>query len=95
MVSTWANENSYTMPNKENKFATLKSAFDEVELSHLVLSALSDGGYNIEDGGKFLNRLKHVDYGLSAQKECAAILAWLGNCILVHELEQEGYSSRV
>lgn len=81
------------MSNKPSKFVGSENRFDDVTLSHLVLKALASGDYNVQDDERLLNRLRHVDYGLSAQKECAAVLAWLGNCVLVHELEQEGYSS--
>lgn len=81
------------MAEENNKFIESESPFDDIELSHSVLKALRESGHNVQDREKFLNRLRHVEYGLTAQIEYAAILAWLGNCVLVHELGQDSYNS--
>jgi len=81
------------MAEENKKFIEPKSPFDDVEMSHIVLDALRESGHDSRDPEKFLKRLRHVDYGLTAQIECAATLAWLGNSVLVHELGQDGYNS--
>jgi hypothetical protein len=77
--------------SQDNKFAENKKPLDDHELSHLILQALGKIGHNPEDTEKFLKRLQHVDFGLSAEHECAAVLAWLGNCVMAHGLDQDGY----
>lgn len=81
------------MEKKGKIFIESKNRFDEVGLSHDILKTINELGINVQDMEKFKNRLKHVNYGLSAEDECAAILAWLGNCKFVHKLDQDSYCS--
>lgn len=70
-----------------------KTPFDDVELAHSVLDALGQCGYHPEHKERFRKALQNVEFGLSAEHECAAILAWLGNCTLVHGLGQRVHTS--
>jgi Holliday junction resolvase len=76
---------------KKLKKTEVKSPFDDIDLAHQVIEAICETGNNIEDEQKFINRLRHVEYGLNAETECAAILTWLGNCTLVHKISTQGY----
>lgn len=80
-------------PSEHDGFGEPKAPFSDVELAHLVLEALSQSGHSPSDPKRFVQRLQHVEYGLSAETECAAVLAWLGNCAIVHALDQGGYTS--
>jgi Holliday junction resolvase len=71
-------------------FADRKKPFADTDLSHMVLKALAGLGRSPKDPQKFVKNLQHVDYGLSAEDECAAVLAWLGNCVMAHRLDQDG-----
>lgn len=71
-----------------------KSPFNDVDFAHRVIEAIAEQGNNIKDKEAFIDRLRHVEYGLSAEVECSAILAWLGNCSLVHKISAEGYISQ-
>jgi|GEM_PF-6840055 len=68
-----------------------KSPFNDVDSAHRIIEAMKKCGNSIEDEQAFIDRLRHVEYGLSAEVECSAILAWLGNCSLVHKMSAEGY----
>jgi Holliday junction resolvase len=68
-----------------------KSPFNDVNFAHQVIEAIGKVDNKIEDEQAFVNRLRHVEYGLNAETECSAILAWLGNCSIVHKISAEGY----
>jgi Holliday junction resolvase len=76
---------------KKPKKTEGKSPFDDVDLAHRVIESIGKAGNSIENEQKFINRLRHIEYGLNAETECSAILAWLGNCTLVHKMSTEGY----
>lgn len=67
--------------------------FDNVGLQHRVVQAVQNLGYNVPDAATFVKRLQHVEFGLSAEDEFAAIAAWLGRCRLVHRMQQESVTS--
>lgn len=69
-----------------------KSPFNNVDFAHQVIEAVKKAGNSIENEDKFINQLRHVEYGLNAETECAAILAWLGNCHLVNKISCDGYT---
>lgn len=68
-----------------------KSPFNDVDFAHRVIEAIEKAGNSIEDEQAFIDRLRHVEYGLNAETECSVILAWLGNCSLVHKMSIEGH----
>jgi len=76
---------------KKLKKTEVKSPFDDVDLAHRVIEAICEAGNSIEDKQKLIDRLRHVEYGLNAETECSVILAWLGNCSLVHKMSAEIY----
>ena len=67
--------------------------FKPVVYAHEILQAVQEVGHNLDDLDKFIRRVQHIDYGLSAEVEFSALLAWLGNCELVHRLDQQVMSS--
>jgi Holliday junction resolvase len=76
--------------NKNRKIEG-ESPFNDVDLAHRVIEAMGEVGNSIENKQEFIGRLRHIEYGLNAETECSAILAWLGNCSLVHKLSTDGY----
>lgn len=76
---------------KKLKKTESKSPFSDIDLAHQVIQAIKRAGNNIKDEQSFINRLRHVEYGLNSETECSAIFAWLGNCSLVHKISAEGY----
>ena len=67
--------------------------FDEVSFAHRLAEAAAAVNYNLTNPGAFINRLRNVEYGTSAEIEFAAILSWLGQCALIHQLGQQTFSS--
>lgn len=76
---------------KTQKKTESKSPFNDVDFAHRVIEAIKKVGNSIEDEQAFIDRLRHVEYGLNAETECSVILAWLGNCSLVHKMSTEGH----
>lgn len=75
--------------SEECSYAEPLSPFDEVDLAHRVIEAVHALGVTPTNPVAFLNRLRHIEYGYSAQTECAAVLGWLGHCVLIQELGHE------
>ena len=71
----------------------LKRPFDDISTAHTVVRAMEQVGYSITDPDAFIRRVQHVEYGLSAEIEFAALLRWLGNCPFVHRLSEDAFSS--
>jgi Holliday junction resolvase len=67
--------------------------FDTVEAAHAMVSAAAEMNWKLDDVAAFAKRVQLVEYGLDAEDEFAALLAWLGRCPLVHRLDQHYYSS--
>ena len=67
--------------------------FDWTEAGHALVKAGESVNWDLNDLSAFAKRVQSIEYGLSAETEFAAILAWLGNCDLVHRLDQDFYSS--
>lgn len=61
--------------------------------AHLVARVLESVNYNTSDVNAVVKRAQHVEFGLAAEVEFAAIAAWLGRCRIVHRLDQEGFRS--
>lgn len=68
-------------------------AFKPVVHAHEILQAVEAIGHNLDDLGKFIKRVQHIDYGLNAEVEFSTLLAWLGQCEMTHRLGQEIMSS--
>jgi Holliday junction resolvase len=66
-----------------------KKPFDAINAAHLVARVAESLDWNLSDTEAFLRRAQHVEYGLSAEIEFAAILRWLGVCKLVHRLSED------
>lgn len=73
--------------------ATLQP-FDWTDAGHVLVKASESVDWKMEDVEAFAKRVQSIEYGLSAETEFAAILSWLGRCVLVHKLDQDGYSSQ-
>lgn len=63
--------------------------FDETTAAHTVVRAAESLGWDLSDPEAFLRHVQHVEYGLSAEIEFAALLRWLGTCIFVHRLSED------
>jgi Holliday junction resolvase len=73
----------------ENKLARAKQPFATTDAAHVMVRAAEAMNWNLADIPSFSHRAQHVEYGLSAEIELAAILRWLGRCRFVHRLNQE------
>ncbi len=63
--------------------------FAATDAAHAVVRSAESLNWNLADTQAFLRRVQHVEYGLSAEIEFAAILRWLGRCRFVHRLSEE------
>jgi hypothetical protein len=63
--------------------------FSTTRAAHAVAQAAESLGWDFSDPDAFLKRIQHVEYGLSAEIEFAAILRWLGLCKFVHRLNDD------
>jgi Holliday junction resolvase len=63
--------------------------FVETDAAHSVVRAAEQIGWNISNSKRFLNKVQHVEYGLSSEMEFAAVLRWLGWCSFVHRLDED------
>ena len=70
----------------------LQRPLDETSIAHTIVRVLEEADYSIADPGAFLRRVQHVEYGLSAEIEFAALLRWLGSCPFVHRLSEDALS---
>ena len=69
-----------------------RSPFDDAAFTRRVVEAATKAGPKVKDQRAFIKQLRHQEFGYSAEAECAAILAWLGNCVVVHPLDQNFYA---
>lgn len=69
----------------------LARPFDHVDAAHTVVRVAERLGWNFTDPRKFLRQVQHVEFGLAAEVEFAAILRWLGTCCLVHRLSEDAF----
>ena len=67
--------------------------FSPILHGHKILQAVEAIGHNLDDLGKFIGQVQHIDYGLNAEVEFATLLAWLGHCEMAHRLGQAVVSS--
>ena len=79
--------------DRPNMFVEPQSPFDEFHFCRTLVETATQIGIDIKDQDAFVKKLRHYEYGYSAEVECAAILAWLGNCSLVHLLAQDAFAS--
>jgi hypothetical protein len=63
--------------------------FAATDAAHALVRAAEQVGWDIATPVKFLRQVQHVEYGLSAEMEFAAILRWLGWCGFVHRLSED------
>lgn len=73
----------------DGKFGRDKRPFAGVDAAHAVVRIAEALNWNLADPQSFLRQAQHVEYGLSAEIEFAAILRWLGRCRFVHRLNEE------
>lgn len=57
------------------------------DLHRLVHETLAELGWNA-DAAKLAEQVKKLDFGLPAEDEFAVLCSWLGNCDLLHKLDQ-------
>ena len=75
--------------NAENKLGRAKQPFASADAAHAIVRAAETLNWNLADIPSFLRCAQHVEYGLSAEIELAAILRWLGRCRFVHRLNED------
>jgi Holliday junction resolvase len=75
--------------NSKKPLGRPQKLFDTAGAAHAVVRAAEALNWNIADADKFLARVQHVEYGLSAEIEFATILRWLGVCQFVHRLNED------
>ncbi|WP_037424796.1 hypothetical protein [Sinorhizobium sp. CCBAU 05631] len=63
--------------------------FVSTDAAHAIVRAAEQVGWDVSDIDKFTRQVQHVEYGLSAEVEFAAILRWLGWCTFVHRLSDD------
>ena len=90
---TVATQQARSFKNIQNKGRT-KIPFDDTSTAHTVVNAVEKLGYDLSNPEAFLKRLQHVEYGLSAEIEFAALLRWLGACSFVHRLNDDVFVDR-
>lgn len=73
----------------EETLGRVKVPFDLTSAAHAVARAAEALNWDFSDPEAFLRRAQHVEYGLSAEIEFAAILRWLGVCKFVHRLNED------
>lgn len=71
------------------RLARAARPFSYPDAAHAVVKAAEQIGWDFGEPEKFLKRVQHVEYGLSAEMEFAAILRWLGLCAFVHRLNED------
>lgn len=69
------------------------ASFDWTMAGHTIVKAGEAVDWNFNDPDSFIKRVQSIEYGLSAETEFAAIVSWLGQCSLVHKLEQDYFTS--
>lgn len=67
--------------------------FNPVDAAHTLIEAAEDVRWEFVDKAAFLKRVKHIEFGLSAEDEFSALITWLGSCQLVHRNGQDWQSS--
>lgn len=78
--------------NSHDQHSRPKRISDDTSAAHTIVRAMEEMGYDIDDAEAFIQRVQHVEYGLSAEIEFAALLRWLGNCPFVHRLSEDALS---
>lgn len=56
--------------------------------AHFVYEAMIDLGWEIQNASEITDRVQRLALGLPAEDELCVILDWLGNCRLIHKLDQ-------
>ena len=77
---------------KPQELGRTQRPFDETTAAHTVVRAAEDMDWDLTDPEAFRRRIQHVEYGLSAEIEFAALLRWLGTCAFVHRLSENAFT---
>jgi hypothetical protein len=79
------------MSQQEKRFSRTGKPFSGLNAAHSIVRVAEVLDWQFDDVDAFLRRAQHVEYGLSAEIEFAAILRWLGWCRFVHRLNIEAF----
>lgn len=71
------------------RFGRIAKPFEPTDAAHAIVKAAEQLGWDMGNIDKFTRQVQHVEYGLSAEVEFAAILRWLGWCSFVHRLSED------
>lgn len=55
----------------------------------LIYEACNQLGWPISDPAELAQRIRQLDSGLPAEDEFSLLISWLGNCEIVHKLDQD------
>ena len=61
------------------------------EIIYTAYDALAELGGVPFDKRQFVDRFKALDRGLPSEDEFIALSVWMGNCEIIHKLDQRGY----
>jgi len=82
-------------PGPEQKVSRVRPArpFRTIDGAHTISRAAEALGWNLSDVTRFISAAEHVEFGLSAELEFAAILRWFGPCRMVHRLGEDAFTA--
>jgi Holliday junction resolvase len=63
------------------------------DAARVVAMVLQSVDYEVDDPQRLARRAQHIEFGLAAEDEFAAIAAWCGHCRLINKLDQAVVSS--
>jgi Holliday junction resolvase len=76
-------------PSQGPRLGRTAQPFRTADAAHTIVKVADQLGWDMGNIDKFTRRVQHVEYGLSAEIEFAAILRWLGWCSFVHRLSED------
>ncbi|MEW5423918.1 hypothetical protein [Amorphus sp. 3PC139-8] len=75
-------------PSQGPRLGRTAQPFRTTDAAHAIVKAAERLDWDIDDVDRFARQVQHVEYGLSAENEFAAVLRWLGWCSFVHRLSE-------
>jgi hypothetical protein len=76
-------------PQDPEAIARFKRPFNLIDAVHTIVRTAEALDWDISNLEAFIARAQHVEFGLSAEIEFAAMLRWLGTCTFVHRLSED------
>jgi len=85
-------KDSHTKASSVRRRYRAKSPFHAIDAAHTIVRVAESLDWQMGNISAFLKTAQHVEYGLSAEIELAAILRWLGSCCLIHRMSEDSFS---